>query len=231
MTEAYHTHRRDTGTGRRRRIRKCLTENAAQAIGTIERRMELYGFSKGQFNLIDILVWLVQQTGPADVSVATWTAASVEIENTHRLLQTGAIRSLRFLVDFSFPRRQPRYCAELREAFGDDVIRVTKTHAKFLLIRNTKWNLVVRTSMNLNANACFENFEISDDKAMAEFLEGVIADVFAQSTSAETFGERPSFHTEKFSDFGAVPAAFEDTSAFGMSLDDPLRPGFTVGGF
>jgi hypothetical protein len=229
QTEAFHTLRRDKTTRKRRVIRPCLVENAAQAIGRIEPGLELYGFSKGQFSKIDILLHLLNQTGPAHVAVATWTAASKEIEDTRRMVASGAILSLRFLVDFSFPRRQPRYYAELRDAFGDDTIRVSKTHAKFLLIRNDQWNLVVRTSMNLNANKRFENFEISDDPAMADFLESVIADVFAQSTSAETFGERPSFHTEKFNDYGTEPVAFEDTSAFGVCLDDPMNPDTNIG--
>lgn len=220
---------RRVGVARKRRIRPVLTENAAQAIGAIEPDMELYGFSKGQFSLIDIVVCLLTQTGPADVAIATWTAASVEIENTQRLLRTGAIKSLRFLVDFSFPRRQPKYCAELRDAFGDDCIRVTKTHAKFVLIRNESWNLVVRTSMNLNANARFENFEISDDSAMADFLDGVVAEVFSASDGASVMGERPSWHVEKFNAFGVVPASFQDDSAFGMNLDDPLKPGSSFG--
>ena len=151
----------------RRELRRCLAEPiAAAAIGTLTPGCELYGLTKGQFSLVDIIVACLAQTGSADLTLSTWTAAGSDIDFAMKLLADGRIRSMRFIVDYSFQSRQPAYCAALRERFGDDAIRVTKNHCKFVLILNDVWNLAIRTSMNLNENRRLENFEISDDPAL-----------------------------------------------------------------
>jgi hypothetical protein len=104
-------------------------------------------------------------TGPADLVVSTWTAAGADIGFASRLLADRRVTSLRFVVDHNFQSRQPAYCAALREAFGDDAIRVTKNHGKFVLVRNAAWNIVVRTLMNLNECRRLETVEISDNAA------------------------------------------------------------------
>jgi hypothetical protein len=119
-------------------------KTVAEAVGPIEPGCEIYGLSKGQFSLIDLVEHVLGFTGPAEVVVSTWTAAGSDIDFAFRLLKNGAIQSLRFLVDISFPSRQPAYCAALRETFGDDCIRVTKNHAKFVLLRNAQWNVTIR---------------------------------------------------------------------------------------
>ena len=167
--------------GSKREIRSLMNgENARESLGELYSGCEIYGLTKGQFSLIHLLQAILDQTGPADVSIATWTAARAEIDTAYKFLQDGNVKSLRFLVDRSFPTRQPAYCSALIEKFGKEAIRVTRTHAKFLLIKNEVWNIVVRTSMNLNENPRVENFEISDDPRMYEFMNKLVEDVWDQ---------------------------------------------------
>lgn len=183
------TQRRESMAGKRQ-IRHALgVATAAEAIGDITPECEIYGLSKGQFSLVDIITHCLATTGPADVVIATWTAAGADLGFAHKLMTDGAIRSCRFVVDFSFQTRQPAYCAALRERFGDDAIRVTKTHAKFVTIRNDRWNLVVRSSMNLNENRRLESFEISDSVELAEYLAAVNDDLFATHAPGEQFAK------------------------------------------
>ena len=155
MTEAKTIKR----TPRKRSVRAARTGNARDAIGTLEPGCEIYCLTYGQFSLIDALVALLEQTGPADVVLATWTAAQADLRRAATLMQqdSGQIRSLRMIVDRSFLTRQPEYCATMRELFGDAAIRTARSHAKFMAIRNDRWNLAVRTSMNLNENPRLEN--------------------------------------------------------------------------
>jgi hypothetical protein len=197
--------RRDTLKGRIIR-RELTTRFATDALGTIAHGCELYCLTMGKFSLIDVVEHLLATTGPADLVVSTWTAAGADIGFANRLLTDGRIRSLRFVMDYSFPSRQPAYCAALREAFGDEAVRVTKNHAKFVLVHNAEWNLVVRTSMNLNECRRLETVEISDDPAMAGFLGEVIDQLFAQQTAAEAFGRRAGEHCELFgTEWGDAP--------------------------
>lgn len=165
---------------RKRRIRVAKTAAAREAIGTIEPGCEVYVLTYGQFSLIDALVAILEQTGPADVCVSTWSAARADLERSMKLLESADIRSMRWLVDRSFLTRKPKECALLRRLFGDDCIRTLSTHAKFLTIRNERWSLAIRTSMNLNGNPRLENIEISDDDALCEFMERAVDEVFGE---------------------------------------------------
>lgn len=136
--------------------------------------IELFGFTGGQFSLMELLVALLERTGPADVSISTWTAAFADISDACALLEHGDIRRFRLLIDNSFESRQPKYCGLVQEMFGPEAIRVTRIHAKFAVIRGGGLNLAVRTSMNLNRNRRMEQFEISDDLKMCNFLDGIL---------------------------------------------------------
>ena len=152
------------------RLVRAPLETAEAALGTLTPGCRIFGMTKGQFSLLDLLRAILAQTGPADVVISTWTAGIRDAENADALMDTGAIRSLTLLTDRSFPTRKPEYCARLLEIFGADAIRCTRTHAKFLIIRNERWNLAVRSSMNLNRNPRFEQFDIDDDPALCDFV-------------------------------------------------------------
>ena len=183
--------KRQRSTVKRDVRRAIAATSAADAIGEITPGCEIFGLSKGQFSLVDIMRHCLAASGPADVLVSTWTAANADLGFAYELLRNGSIRSMRFVVDFSFPTRQPEYAAALRERFGDDALRVTKTHAKFVVIRNESWSLVIRSSMNLNENRRLESFEISDCAAMAEWCESVVDELFALQAPGEGFTNKP----------------------------------------
>jgi hypothetical protein len=223
-------HRRKPASAREVR-RTLATKTAAEAIGPLTHGCEIFGLSKGQYSLVDILVHCLDTTGPADVIVSTWTAAGADLGFAYKLLTEGRIRSIQFIVDFSFPTRQPQYCAALRERFGDHAIRITKTHAKFLLIRNAAWNIVIRSSMNLNENRRLESFEVSDDPALARYLQEVITELFQFQEPGEGFTKRPYDVCKDFERFGEDPAAVvADVDLQGSTdtrkyfSDDPFGP-------
>jgi len=185
--DAPHCHH---GESRDREIRECFCGDAHDAIGDIEPGCEIFGFTKGQFSLMDLLIDLVAQvgqSGPMRIDLSTWTAASADLEAAYRFVERGEIERIRFVVDRSFPTRQPEYCETMRQKFGDDAIRVTRTHAKFACIYNETWDLAVRTSMNLNRNPRFEDFEISDDPALSGYLRTVVDEIFDRQEVGAAF--------------------------------------------
>lgn len=229
MTIAHIHTRRSADIAKRREIRDLTHgENASAAIGTLTKGCEIFGWSQGQFSLIHVIIAMLEQTGPAHVSISTWTAATSQIDTAYLLLREQRVKSLRWFVDYSFPIRQPAYCARLRALFGDESIRLTKNHAKFVLIRNDQWDIVLRSSMNLNVNARFELFDISDDRALADFLTDVIDGIFDRHTAAETFDFSGQEHCDEFERYGIDPDAIENNDALGINLDDPKQPGMTI---
>lgn len=173
-------------TGRRRRVRLNKTDTAAQAIGPLEPDIEVYCLTFGQFSLIDAIEHLVGEAGPCDVVVSTWTAATADADRAKAMLDDGNIRRFRLIVDRSFIARQRAYCDRVTEVFGVDAIRTTRTHTKFAVITNDTWDLVVRTSMNLNHNRRLENIEVSDDADLAAFMLAVCDEIYAETPEGAT---------------------------------------------
>lgn len=152
----------------------------------------MFVFTFGQFSLIDALIHILDETGPADVVISTWTAADAHLERARDLLESAAIRSMRWIVDRSFETRQPDYCYHMRRIFGPDCIRAIRTHAKFMLVHNERWNVVCRTSMNMNENPRLENIEVSEDADFAAFFQRVSDDIFAEVAEGENRSPLPT---------------------------------------
>ena len=169
-----------------RKTKRCFNkETASRSIGELKKGCEIFGFTKGQFSKIDIIEHCLEYTGPADVFICTWSASSGDIRRASSFLRSSKIKSLKFLVDFSFKSRKPAFLKELVETFGIDAVRMSVIHAKCVLIRNKEWNLVIRTSMNLNYNPRFENFEISEDNKFANFIENIVNEIWENSDASE----------------------------------------------
>lgn len=175
-------HRRKLNTARRELRDLRNKQAAANAIAGLDHETEIFGFTKGQFSLLDLIGAVLPITGPVHFSISTWTAATFEIRSLGAMALRGDITGTRWLVDFSMARREPAITAQLRDAFGRDNIRVAQVHAKFCLFQNAAWRLVLRTSMNLNMNPRYEDFQIAHDPDLAGFLNTILDEIFAAQT-------------------------------------------------
>lgn len=155
-------------------------QSADEAIRGLNHENEIYGFTKGQFSMLDLLQACLEFTGPARLSISTWTAARHEIQQLERLQREGRILGTRWLVDFTFARRDPQAAHAIRQTFGLDAIRVAQNHAKFALFESEAWRLVLRTSMNLNMNPRFEDFTIAHDPSLATFLARILDEIWSK---------------------------------------------------
>ena len=146
---------------RRRRtkvVRKLATPFARDAIEGLADGLDVFGFTKGQFSFVDLIDAVLDLTGPAAVTVATWTAAVADASFLGGWCRQGRIKNFRLLIDYSFLTR--RGGAEAVDAvienFGPDAVRVTRTHAKWGLVAGADATVAILTSMNLNKNPRFE---------------------------------------------------------------------------
>jgi hypothetical protein len=165
-------------------------ESAEAAIAGFGRRASIYGFTKGQFSLIQLITAALKQTGPAELTLSTWTAANADVSEVLAFCNAGVLTGARWLVDLTFSRRSPELAQRIRDVFGADAIRVAKNHAKFALIGNAAWRVVIRTSMNLNHNPRFENFEIAHDPELYGFHAAIVDEVWRKQ-SRQVEGMRP----------------------------------------
>lgn len=161
-----------------REMRLAKAATAAEAIGKIEHNQDVYILTFGQFSLIDALVAILDQVGPAEVDISTWTAADAHLQQSIELMEAARITKFRMIVDRSFETRQPGYCYHMRKLFGPECLRAVRTHAKFMVIRAKNHKVVVRTSMNLNENPRLENIEVSESGAFCDWFTTIVDSLF-----------------------------------------------------
>lgn len=177
---------RSTRKKKERKIERY--RQAAGALGEITHGLDRYMISKGQFSLIDLIRAVLDQIGPADFAISTWTATGADISEAFEFLHDGRILSARWLLDFTFQRRQPAFAGQLRELFGDESIRITRNHAKIVLLTNDEWNVTILSSMNLNLNPRMEFVLVREDRDLAAFNLEWIGEIFETKPPA-TDGE------------------------------------------
>jgi len=131
---------------------------------------QVYGFTEGKFSLIDVIYAVLKKIVNADIVICTWSAGIKDSHNIKWMIDTKMINTLKIITDMSFPSRKKNYAIALDELFGTENIRMARVHAKFVLLKNENWNIVINTSMNLNANKTVENFQIIDDIVLYDFM-------------------------------------------------------------
>jgi len=144
-----------------------------------------FGLTLGQFSLLDLIEATLDLTGPADVAIATWSVGFYDLEAAERFRANGKLRSIRFVMDSSAKRGQATG-AQVADVFGDDAIRTTRTHAKFVVITNDAWGVVITSSMNLNLNERSEQFQMTDCAETAAFVLGIVDELWAELPAGST---------------------------------------------
>lgn len=151
--------------------------DASEALRGFKKGCRLMGLTRGLFSLIDLIHAVLVKTGPADVVCVTWSAGIKDAHQVQWMVRSDLIRSFQIVTDRSYRTRQPKYAVAISDLFGEENIRVTDIHAKFVLIANADHKVTIRTSMNLNANKTCENFEIDEDPAIYEFYNSFVSKV------------------------------------------------------
>ena len=190
---------------------------ARDALSGLERNGHVFGITKGQFSMIDIAAAVLEKTGPSDVAVWTWCIADYEIEAIGAFISGGDIRDFRLVMDWAGAQRDMPIVSDLQKRFGLDCIRVTKTHAKIVMVSNADWKVVIRGSMNLNANPRFEQFDVSDGGPAWTVMNDVMVEMWER---AKPLPIRKLKHSDAVAalDAGEIPAAQTPDWAAGGSM-------------
>lgn len=154
--------------------------SAADTIRGFGHGMDVVGLTFGQFSLLDLVQATLDVTGPADVAISTWSAGLYDVDAARRFVEDGRIRSIRFLMDSATQKRGQATAVQIADLFGAAAIRTTRLHAKFALVENDEWHVLITTSMNLNLNPRIEQFEMTDDADRAALFGAFVEALFAE---------------------------------------------------
>lgn len=165
------------GSMRRKRAVESF-KSAADCIGKLEPGAALFAITRGQFSMIDATLAVLDQVGPANVSVWTWTIAEYEVDSLERLQRDGRVKAGRLVIDHGAVVKNAGIIAKWRTVFGADSVRLVVNHAKIVTVegcapdgaheyigrgrRPRPWRVLLRGSMNLNHNPRFEQFDLTE---------------------------------------------------------------------
>ena len=137
-------------------------KTAAECIGPVEAGMALVAVTRGQFSMLDAVLHVLDQVGPASLSLWTWTIADYEIKAFTELARDGRITSGRLIIDEGARAKNHALIAEWQGRFGSDSVRYVLNHAKMATVATAGLKVCLRGSMNLNFNPRFEQLDVTE---------------------------------------------------------------------
>lgn len=163
-----------------RRHRVLRTQSARIALAPFVAGTDYEVLTNGEFSLLDAILVLLDRSGPADVTISTYSAGLYDAEVINRFIETKHIRSLRLVLDVAFKSLagSRNYAVTLMDVFGESCIRTTRTHAKFVTITNETHAFSISSTANLNENKRLELFAFSDDPERAAWFDSIVNDLF-----------------------------------------------------
>ena len=137
-----------------------------KAIGTIENGLTTHYYSYGNFNLVRLILYLLKQTGPANVFMTSYSISTESIEQIQRHIELQKLLSFRLLIDNRVKTLSPKPFQMLSTVFN---YRCSSIHAKVALLWNDQWKISIVTSQNATNNPKMERGILFTDPKVFQF--------------------------------------------------------------
>lgn len=128
--------------------------------------------SNADWSMHQLLEYLVLKTGPAKVSISSFSITEVAIRTFLNLKDAGLIQRLDCLFDFTV--KQHKAGLLFFTSNVADSISISKCHAKLILIENDMFSLTVVGSPNFNVNDKKEVMVIHSDRWFFDFYNEIL---------------------------------------------------------
>ena len=139
-------------------------------------------YSSGAFNLIQLVLYVLKQVGPAHVLLATYSVNERSITTLKNHLDDGKILSMRFLIDNRVRTISPKPFDHMITAFPG-CVRCRTLHAKVALIWNDDFKVDIVGSQNATHNPKLERGIIFTADNVFDFDKKVLEYEFEQGTT------------------------------------------------
>lgn len=151
-------------------------------LGLVNQGQDKHFYSNGAFNLVQLVMYLLRQTGPAHLFISSYSIAEDSLASIKRYLEQGRILSIAFLIDNRVRTISPRPFDYLVRSFPDKY-RCCALHAKVALIWNDVWHLSVVGSQNATHNPKLERGIIHTSRDIFDFDYKILQDEFIRGTT------------------------------------------------
>lgn len=121
-----------------------------QEIGEIVPGQVKPFFSEGLWSMHDLMLYLLEITGPAKVWLSTFSISEAAIRAILMAIEKGMISEIHCLFDHTIKKHKLSLLYFAWNVMGD--ITITANHSKIILIENEKWKISVIGSANMTPN-------------------------------------------------------------------------------
>lgn len=146
-------------------------------LGQLVQKVNKHFYSNGAFNLIQLVLYVLRQTGPAHLFICTYSISTDSIATLVRYREQGDILDVRFLIDNRVRTISPKPFDYLITSFPD-AYRCCALHAKVALIWNRDWKISIVGSQNATHNPKLERGIIHTEESIFDFDLRVLQDEF-----------------------------------------------------
>ena len=158
------------------------TISAPDQLGAIEIGKAKHYYSSGAFNLVQLVLYVLRQTGPAHVFLASYSISERAITTLRNHLDKGDILSMRFLIDNRVRTISPKPFDHMLNAF-QNCVRCRTLHAKVALIWNDNMAVDIVGSQNATHNPKLERGTIFTQREVFDFDKKVMEYEFEHGTT------------------------------------------------
>jgi hypothetical protein len=136
-----------------------------ELVGALQQNEHIHLPSFAKWSMHDMLAHILEQTGPAQVWITSWTITEEPVRTILEHMEQGRITSLRALFSERVEAMNP---AAHQLARFNLQVHLTKIHAKCIVVLNDTWGVTVSGSANFTRNPRIEKYVICTHRDLAE---------------------------------------------------------------
>lgn len=95
---------------------------------------------------LGLMGWILEQTGPADVYVSTFSTSDAFLRGFLNLKKKDLVLKSVLLADLKASKKTYRLYKEMQQCF--DAVYLAQNHSKVVLVQNDRWTVTVISSQN-----------------------------------------------------------------------------------
>lgn len=95
---------------------------------------------------LGLLGWILEQTGPADVYVSTFSTSDAFLRGFYNLKKKDLVLKSVLLADLKASKKTYKLYKEMQQNF--DAVYLAQNHSKVVLVQNDRWTVTVISSQN-----------------------------------------------------------------------------------
>lgn len=130
---------------------------------------EYQAYLSNALQVADILKWILDQTGPADIKMTSFSISEEFLRRIFFIEKEGLVRSLDIVLDFKATNKTLKLWPFIAQTVKNCYL--SDNHSKILLVSNEAWKIAVVMSQNLTRGNRYESGFVSTDPSVFDSLD------------------------------------------------------------